>query len=149
MPRVTRGTGVLVHRGDGQRVPWGGIGRAGWVYRVGNTGSRYCPATLLGEQRIQRSGPGSPCRGLEWWDPAAGAPGPDHPLRTLQVLRGPLRCQDLPLSSQTAVQTRKSLKTVTFTVKLVKTAKCRRNMSIRPTIVPISKTGPRIHLLKN
>ena len=35
-----------------------------------------------------------------------------------------------------------------ISVKLVKTAKCRQKVSIRPVIVPNLKTGPRIHLLE-
>ena len=36
---------------------------------------------------------------------------------------------------------------MTFSIKLVKTAKCRQNMSKRPLIAPISKTGLKYHLL--
>ena len=35
-----------------------------------------------------------------------------------------------------------------FLVKLVKTVKCHQNMSIRPPLVPISKTDFKSHLLK-
>ena len=67
------GTGVLVHRGDGQQGPTGAWVGAGWVYRVGTTGVYY-PAALLGERcRYSEAGPGSPCRGLEWVVSAARA----------------------------------------------------------------------------
>ena len=144
---MTRGTGVLVHRGDGQAGPvvWG-MG-TGWVYRVGNTGT-YPASTLLGEgPRYSEAGPGSPSRG-------AGVGGiwvPGARCSSVPPLRGPVGlqppCTLPPLSSQTAVQTSKTSENMIISAKLVKTAECHRNMSKRPSIVPISKTGSRNHLL--
>ena len=80
------------------------VGRVLGSGRVGTTGVGYGwgvqgraipvphPAAR-GEVRSQRSGPGRPCKGLEWWGSELGRARPwYHPLRTLQVLRGPLRC---------------------------------------------------------
>ena len=50
VPGVTA-TVVLVHRGDGPEAGTGPGWGAGWVYRVGNTGTYPCPA------RFARGGP--------------------------------------------------------------------------------------------
>ena len=58
--------------GTGPWVRWGRVYRVGtWgLYRV-----QYPPSTLLARRAyVQRSGPGRPCRGLEWWYIWPGAP---------------------------------------------------------------------------
>ena len=42
----------------------------------------YYPATLLEEQRVQRSGPRRPCRGRSGWYPAADVPAAGDGSRT-------------------------------------------------------------------
>ena len=80
---------------------------------------------------------GCTARALQVHDHPAGPVG--HP--------GDLPVMDPPLSSQTAVQTAISVKTVIFYIKLVKTVECHQKVSKRPVIVPISKTGLESQLL--
>ena len=66
----------------------------GWVYREGiqgGWGEGYTGTQPLCSRRVlgQRSGPGSPCRGLEWWSQEPDvpvAPG-DHPCGARSALR--------------------------------------------------------------
>ena len=145
---VDLGTGVLVHRGDGPGGCTGlGMGN-GWVYRVGNTGYTQPPHAARGASPDSEAGPGRPWQGLEWvvWVQRARVPGPPFgPGRSGPVLPSLSR---YPLSSQTAVQTSKRRHFTTFYWKLVKTTKCRPFSSIRPVIVPVSKTGSKSRLLR-
>ena len=119
---------------------------SGWVYRVGNQG--VLPSHLPEEptRRPATRGSGPCCRqggsDAGWAD--APGDGQDHPA-------GPVgRAQALPPcpSLANAVSGPKGRDLASFPVKLVRTARCHQNMSIRPPIVPVSKTGPKSHLLK-
>ena len=67
--------------------------------RVGNTGAVPSQPALLEESARPAKRARSPLQGGGVVGLVLGRPGrtrvrsPDHPLRTLQVLRGPLRCQ--------------------------------------------------------
>ena len=116
---------------------WGPGGYTGWVIR-GHTD----PAALLGERLIPaKRAPEAPARGLEWVGIKLGRYRSRPTLRARSVTPGALPGLDPPLSSQTAVQTCKTLKTVIVSEMLVKTWKCHRKVSKRPTIVPVLKTA--------
>ena len=130
-----------------------GMGRVGtgWVYRVGNTGVPTQPAARARKSHTQRSGPRKPCQGAGvggvWgWvrvlgDGGGTAPGTTWALprpapsgRCPRTLRMPPYSQygEIPLHLLKVSQNRQ------VSPKSVK----------RPVIVPISKKGPRSHLLK-
>ena len=88
--RCAPGTGSVASAVYGRWVPGLGIqgGYTGWV--AGGLYRGYYPAAR-GEVLRQRSGPGRPCRGLEWWSQELGrtrgrrrsqnppfGPGQDH-----------------------------------------------------------------------
>ena len=92
-----------------------------------------------GEAYPAKRAPEGPAQGLEWVGYASGArPGPVPPLRgpvgTLRV--PPCTGPSLP-GNAASWPIRRELRTISR--KLVKTAKCRPNMSKRPVIVPIFK----------
>ena len=73
---------------------WYWVGYTGWVYRVGNTGSRVHPATLLEESdRYSEAGPVGPARagvgGTGCSDVPAAGDGPCTTLRARSVPAGP------------------------------------------------------------
>ena len=134
----------------------GGCGYTGWVYRVGIAGGytgwvlpqpTLQPALLEESASPSAAGPGRPCRGLEWVGTSARTyrrrgRALYHPCGARSVplgppCTGPLECR--LLANRARIDS--------FSRNLVKTAKCRQNMSKRPPIVPISKNGPRSHLL--
>ena len=135
----------------------GGAGMTGTAggYWEGYTGYRGVLPTQHaargGPRSRQRSGPRRPA-GPEWVVCGPGrtgtgggtAPGyhpsgpVGHPAGALPVPR--------TLGMPPPGQYRREL--TSFYLKLVKTAKCHRNMSIRPPIVPILKTGLKSHLFK-
>ena len=134
----------------------GRVYRAGWVYRVGirvgNTGVPSQPACSRSPPADQRPpGAGPACRagwvgcrvGGRTGDDGGRDGSQDHPA-------GPLQPPGPPLSwdPQNAHLRPKGRHFTLFTVKLVKTTKCHRNMSKRPVILPVSKNGPKSHLLK-
>ena len=128
---------------------------AGWVYRVGNTGSRGTTQPPRARDQgtpDQRSGPRKPLLGgwSGWvW---GGGPvpfacprvRPPIPLPTLRARSVP----EAPPWQGARLLGQKGRDSMTFTLKLVKTAKCHQKVSIRPPLLPISKTGSGIHLLK-
>ena len=152
-------TGVRVHvlgmtvvRGAGCTGPGGYQGRVyRWVPGRAIPGTTHPPTALLrGAHPDSGAGPGSPAgagvggqggRGLQGLGTAAGTAisPPSGPGQALQAFPG--------ICPQNAALQPKGRDLTSFPIKLVKTAKCRRNMSIRPVIVPISKTGSRSHLL--
>ena len=127
----------------------------GRVYRVGNTGgyTGYYPASSLCPGRppypAERA-PEAPW-GLEWvgyggrahMQVFGGGDGPRYHLRpgrsTLwpSLYLGPWNAASGPIRRDLA----------SFPRNLVKTAKCHLKSVKRPTIVPISKTGVKSHLL--
>ena len=120
---------------------WGGI-------PGGYTG--YYPATCPREEDPYPSeaGPGSPSGGWSGWGYGSGRVTrrrcPRTTLRARSVrpaafpVLGPLIADSWPIWRDLT----------TFLMKLVKTAKCHQNVSKRPPLVPIPKTGPESHLLK-
>ena len=112
----------------------------GWVGGRGNT--RYPPAPREDHPR-QRSGPRTALQGWEWvvWDGDA-CPGyhPAGPVGQPAALPVPRTRSQVP---HNAVQTAKTSENSHISVKLVKTAECHQEMSIRPVIVPIPKNGLR------
>ena len=139
---VYSGASVRVRGACGEGIQ-GGYG-TGWV--VGGV-YRY-PATLLEEGPCSsEAGPVAPAGGRSGWEHGAGralqhgppcGPGRSPAVPSLSMP---------PLSSQNQVQTVKTSELRLFYRLLVKTTKCHRNMSIRPTIVPILKTAIKSHLL--
>ena len=125
---------------------WYRVGTAGWVYGVGTgRGNTGYPARLLEEVPIPAKRAPEALQGLEWVGIGAGrARGrispPCGPGRSLQALPG--ICSQKRLSGPI----RRDL--TSFTVKLVKTEECHQYLSIRPVIVPVSKTGSKSRLLK-
>ena len=151
-PKTGVGTALLAACSTACTV-WVGSGWVpGWGIRVG-TGRAipgYYPATCSREEGPSPSGagPGSPCKGLEWvgtgsWTRARRRfPGPP--------LRGPVSppC-GLPCPGTLIAASWPIWRDLTsFPRMLVKTAECHQNMTKRPALVPISKTGPKSHLLK-
>ena len=122
---------------------WGLGGYTGWVIR-GHTGTQHA---ARGASLTAKRAPEAPARGLEWVVRCSGRVSPGPPSGPGRYTPGIPPCPGYPLSSQTAVQTRKTVKTVSKQCQIVKTAECHRNMSIRPLIVPISKTGLKSQLL--
>ena len=122
------------------------------VYQGGYTGG-VLPSqhAAQGSPHIQRSGPRKP-RGLEWvgygdWTRVPGYGGRGRVFPTLRARSVP--CRALPGNTLGIAHLRPIRRDLgQYSVKLVKTAMCHRNMSKRPVIVPISKTGSRIHLLR-
>ena len=127
----------------------GGYGR---VYRGGYTGwvIRGHPAARVHYREgpdTSEAGPVGPCRGPEWvgiWSrprgPVSARPAPGPPTPAPLGLPG-------PASLSRGFPTGKRRDLTSFLINLVKTAKCRQNMSKRPPIVPISKTLSKSHLL--
>ena len=114
--------------------------RAGWVYRVGNTGSQALPSyRAKGGPRYSEAGPVA-LQGRSGWylgPEYPCAPG-DHPSGPVGSLQAP-PCH-LPENAASWPIRRDS---TSFSIKLVKTAECHQNMSKRPTLVPISQNGSR------
>ena len=145
-------TGVLVHRGDGlsgygpRRVVRVGIqgGYTGWVIPVH-------PATRSSSLN-QRSGPRKPLQGagVGGLRRAAGPASPDEPWDHHSRPSGPSGPASLSQASRQggglAGCKRRDFSHIS--VKLVKTAECHQICPKRPVIVPVLKTGSRIHLLK-
>ena len=116
----------------------------GWVYRVG------VPGTTLHRARTslrQRSGPVGPAGAgvvVSGWGRVSWVP-PFGPGRSGQpALPVPRTRSQVP---HNAVQTAKTSENSHISVKLVKTAECHQKTSIRPVIVPVSKTGFKCRLL--
>ena len=118
-------------------------GYTGWVYR----GSTYPASTPREEDPVPAKRARKPCRGWsggDWvWARDPGAVGPAPTLRARSGSR-PLPGAGPPLQPPPG-QYRREL--TSFYRNLVKTAECHQNVSKRPVIVPISKTGSRSHLL--
>ena len=125
----------------------------GMVHRVGMPGGYTggvpsSPPTSRGAVPVQRSGPRKAHRAWSGWYWGCGRNGGrdgswDH-LRPGRSTLWPSLSQD-PQNAHLGPIGRDS---INYSVKLVKTAKCHRFMSKRPTIVPVSKNGSRNHLLK-
>ena len=127
-----RCTGGVYYPGYGDWV-------GGWE---GNTGT---PTQLLEEVLRQRSGPVSPCKGLEWWSQGRTYwDGPGPPCGPGRCTLVPLPVQDLANAASGPIRR----DSTSFTVKLVRTRKCHRKVCMRPPIVPIPKTAPKSRLLK-
>ena len=136
-------------------VPGGYGVRAGWVYRVGNTG----PTQPVNQPRCSRrtqkqtseAGPGRPTG-----PGVGGSAGPDvlgtaartGYIPTLRARSVHPRWPSLGYTPWNAASWPIWRDLTTFPVKLVKTAECHRNSCKRPVIVPISKTGSKSRLLK-
>ena len=118
------------------------VGIPGWLYR-GTT-----QPAARGANPTSEAGPGTPA-GVEWvggvqraylgrwagraFPHPAGPVGPYGPSLGNTLRNAHLRPKGRELTS--------------FPRNLVKTSGCHQNMSIRPVIVPISKTGPKSQLL--
>ena len=138
------------------------MGVPGWVYQGGYTGAgrvgipgEYYPATPFGEPRTtpaerapeaHRAGVGGCGAGRAYW--ASWDGGGDGPVPTLRARSvhpvalpgtGPLGLPPPGLYGR---------ELTSFPGNLVKTSKCHQKTSKRPLIVPVSKTGSGIHLLK-
>ena len=128
--------GVRVGTGQGGIGGWGPGGYTGRVIRD--------PPSWLKAEARQRSGPRKALQGPGVGGLAAAcarAPYPTTPC-------GRARFAGYgPLPGQKAASGPIGRELVNISVKLVKRAKCHRNISKRPVIVPISKTGSRNHLL--
>ena len=120
-------------------------GYTGWVIR----GHPARSQTARGANPDSGAGPGTSLQG-RWsgWSGCSGRTGtvsapelPGTTLRARSVPPGPL---PVPGTSPRA----KGRHFGTFPGNLVKTGKCHRKVIKRPLIVPIYKTGSRIHLLK-
>ena len=122
----------------------------GWGMGTGVGGEGAIPGTtqLLGEgSRYSGAGPGSPGTGLEWWYLELGrtgrcaAPGttPAGPGRSMLALPvpGPLECRPWTNIARFDL----------ISQKLSQNARVSLNISKRPVIVPISKTGVKSRLL--
>ena len=128
-----------------------GTGR--WVYRVGirvGIPGEYYPAAARGSPMYSEAGPGSPA-GLEWVVHGAGRvsqgvrrrDGPwYHPAGPVAHPWAPCT-RDLANAASGPIRARFRL----ILLKVSQTAKCHQNMTKRPPIVPISKTGTKSHLL--
>ena len=119
-------------------------GYTGWV--LGGV-YRYPASCSRREPQTSEAGPGSPrgagvggsglgrdeAAGRPWYHPSGpvGPPGPS-------LYQDPRNAASVPVGRDST----------SFSIKLVKTRKCRRNMSIRPVIVPVSKNRLKSHLLK-
>ena len=137
--RVTAGSNIE-GCGTGVRARWvPGWGIPGWVlgglYRVPSHAAR-------GDTCDSEAGPGSPLPGgLEWVVTGVGRTEgrgrlPDHPCGARSVPAGP-PCLG-PLEWPSCSKGRDSRP---FSVKLVKTTKCRQKCQKRPVIVPIFRNG--------
>ena len=122
------GTGVW----DGW-VPGWGMG-TGWVL------GRAIPGTQPAAKRRQipaKRAPEPPAGGWSGWVSAAAPRSPgDHPCGARSVLWPSL---SPPRANPASGPIRRD--STTFPIKLVKTVKCRQNMSKRPVIVPNSQNG--------
>ena len=101
----------------------------------------------LREHPDSEAGPVRPCKGLEWVVRVRNnTVGGDGHMTTLRARSVP--CGSLPVICPQNAHLRPIWRDFTsFSIKLVKRPECHQNMSKRPTIVPVSKTASRIHLL--
>ena len=130
-----------------------GVGVPGWVYGVGiagwvgegYTGTQH---TARGEVQIPaKRAPNGPAGAGSGWVSGARANGrrdgswttPAGPGRSLRALpvQDPQNAALGPIRRELT----------SFLKNIVKTAKCHQNMSKRPRLVPVSKTGSESHLL--
>ena len=135
MPSTGRwGRRQVVLRRDGYTGGyWGGV-----IPGTQPACSRRVPCTA-------KRAPEALAEGWSGWYMGAGRPGDAYPHPAGPV--GPPRWPSLGYARGAASgPIRRDL--TSFTVKLVKTAKCRSNMSIRPVIVPVSKNGSKKSALK-
>ena len=128
---------------------------AGWVYRVGNTGTWDHPPTARAE--VPRStppaerAPEGPAGAWSGWVGCGGTDPFAHPPSCSPAHPACSRARSVPVGPPwqgAGLLAGKRRHLTSFSIKLVKTAECHQKSRKRPLIVPISKTGPRIHLLK-
>ena len=148
-----RARGVPV-RWSSRAVRVGGLGGytgvvPGWVYWEGYTGvlpshcSRGANPAAKRAPEAHRAGVGGRVQRACYGDGGGVGPG-YHPAGPVGLLRSPPCTQDLGNAASQPIRARFRQ----FSIKLVKTAECRPNMSKRPVIVPILKMSSESHLLK-
>ena len=135
-PAATSRGAVPGYRRVGYQGGYTGVGT-----RVGVPGEYY-PAAR-GEVQNQRSGPAGSCREPEWWVLELGRTWgrrryPEPTLRARSVHAGPPWFW-VPYCRLTA----KGRDSTSYSIKLVKTAKCQRKVMKRPVIVPNSQNDLR------
>ena len=126
------------------------VRRAGWVYRVGNTGTyrpAICPRAEVPTASQRPQGAGPALQGQGGLDAGGDRPlrvtrypgtSGDHPAGSGRYSPAPGR--GLPVTSSSSGKGRDS---TSFLIKLVKTAKCHQKVSKRPTLVPDFQNGSR------
>ena len=150
-PKVTVPCTRTVVRGGACGAGGYQVGVPGWVYRVGTregyTGTYPACSREVPQPEPAKRAPEAP-QGLEWvgsgvrWDRRLDGHPPTLRARSVHpvALPGgyPRIAASWPIGRDST----------SFTVKLVKTGKCRHNVSKRPVIVPISQNGSESHLLE-
>ena len=123
----------------------GGVYGRGMVPGVGGGGVYRVPTDAArGADLTAKRAPEAPTRGLEWVVRWAGVLG--TVMTTLRARSGP---RTLPvITSRKRPSEPIGRDFINNILKLVKTGKCHQNVSIRPVIVPISKTGSKSQLLE-
>ena len=128
-----------------------GVYRGGVWYRGGyGEGYTGSPARCPGRSPVQRSGPRKPCKGWSGWYWGPGALGVRRRGRPWYHPPGPVGLPWEPSLYQDLANAAPGPKGRDFShisIKLVKRTECHQNMSIRPVIVPVSKTGLESRLL--
>ena len=142
-----------VHGGGAGHERGTRVVRAGWVYRMGNTRVPTQPpsdAARGGPHKHPAKRPRKPCRGWSGWGAGSGRTGDggghgqDHPAGPV----GPASWPSLSFPLRMPPPGHRGRDSTSFTVKLVKTTKCRSNITKRPVIVPIFKNGSRMSPLE-